>query len=203
MRLAWTWVLLPMTSYVAGVTTACHHTWLIDWDGIPLTFSLGWPWTVVLPISVFQLAEIIGVSYNIWPRILNFSSMIQDSFDTVPIYNFCLLVADFPFDTFSMQWDPLRQFFSQWGVLGVGGNAGGGSASLAGPSSCTISHWYGGEGVCTIHVPRAHSPLMKFQTSCSHTTCWSRVIDRIKQRVKVCFCLYVWLVGWLVDWLIG
>jgi hypothetical protein len=40
-------------SIVAGITDMYHYTQLVCWDerGVLLTFSLGWPWILNLPIS--------------------------------------------------------------------------------------------------------------------------------------------------------
>jgi hypothetical protein len=59
----------PITyaSHVAGITGAHHHTWLICWDEVMLTFFPGWPQTRILPISTSQVAGIIGVNHHPWP----------------------------------------------------------------------------------------------------------------------------------------
>jgi hypothetical protein len=40
--LSWDWsqtvILLPVACRVVGITSTCHHTWRIDWDGISWTF---------------------------------------------------------------------------------------------------------------------------------------------------------------------
>jgi hypothetical protein len=45
-----------MAFCTAGVTGVCHHTQLVGWDGVLLTFCLGWPPTSILWISTSQIA---------------------------------------------------------------------------------------------------------------------------------------------------
>jgi hypothetical protein len=59
-------VLLPMASHIfhiADITDMHHHSWLIGWDGISLTFCPGCPQTSILPIS----GGITGLSHHVWP----------------------------------------------------------------------------------------------------------------------------------------
>jgi hypothetical protein len=39
-----------------------HHAWLISWNGISLTFCLGWLLTLVFISSASQAAEIVSHS---------------------------------------------------------------------------------------------------------------------------------------------
>jgi hypothetical protein len=54
-------------SHVAGMTGASHHPWLFCWDGVLLTFCLGWPQSTILTISTSHVAGMIGMSYCSWP----------------------------------------------------------------------------------------------------------------------------------------
>jgi hypothetical protein len=51
-------------SCMARMTGMCHHTPLLLKMGVSLTFCLGWPGTVVLPISTPQMAGIIDTSQH-------------------------------------------------------------------------------------------------------------------------------------------
>jgi hypothetical protein len=51
----------------ASVTGAYHHAWLVGWDGVLITFPLGWPRASILLISASRVAEIIAVSYHARP----------------------------------------------------------------------------------------------------------------------------------------
>jgi hypothetical protein len=41
----------------------------IDWRRVSWRFCLGWPWSVILPISTSQEARIAGLSHHIWSLI--------------------------------------------------------------------------------------------------------------------------------------
>jgi hypothetical protein len=49
-----------------------HTTWpptqLVCWDGVSLTFCLGCPRTMILPISASQAAGITATHHHTWPR---------------------------------------------------------------------------------------------------------------------------------------
>jgi hypothetical protein len=51
------------TSHIARTTGAHHHSQLINWDGILLTFSLCWPQTLILPIST---SWVTGYRHQPW-----------------------------------------------------------------------------------------------------------------------------------------
>jgi hypothetical protein len=53
-------------SHIAGITGTQHHTWPIDRDGGLITFYLGWPQTVILPVSSSPVAGITEVSHHAW-----------------------------------------------------------------------------------------------------------------------------------------
>jgi hypothetical protein len=46
----WNMILLPMSSQVVEIIDMYHHTQLIDWDEVSLTFCPGWPQTMILMI---------------------------------------------------------------------------------------------------------------------------------------------------------
>jgi hypothetical protein len=50
-------------SHVAGITDVHHHTQIIGWDGVLLTFCPRWPRIAILLISASRVAGIIGVSH--------------------------------------------------------------------------------------------------------------------------------------------
>jgi hypothetical protein len=50
---------------VTGIIGMYHHTQFICWDrGVSLTFSPGWPWTMIFPTSISQIAGITGVNHH-------------------------------------------------------------------------------------------------------------------------------------------
>jgi hypothetical protein len=57
-------VFLPLASHVAGIADVLHHTLLINWSGVLLTFYLGWPGTMVFLIPAFWVTEVIGLSHH-------------------------------------------------------------------------------------------------------------------------------------------
>jgi hypothetical protein len=58
---------LPVcASCIVGVIGMNHHTRVIGWDGFPLTFCLGWPWTTILLISASWVDRFKDVSHHIW-----------------------------------------------------------------------------------------------------------------------------------------
>jgi hypothetical protein len=59
-------ILLISASWVARITDVSyqHPAWSGYFeDGVSWTICLGWPWTVILPISASQVAKITGVSH--------------------------------------------------------------------------------------------------------------------------------------------
>jgi hypothetical protein len=57
----------PLITYVffrAGFTSVYHH-WHICWDGISLTFCMGWPWTMIFLIPSSQVVGIIGLHHHV------------------------------------------------------------------------------------------------------------------------------------------
>jgi hypothetical protein len=86
---AWGWpqtmILLPTASCVAGITGAYYHTWLIDSDGISLTFWLGWPWMAILPNSTFWVARIIDMSCCV-----QLHSCLNPPFTSFLLHIFCV-----------------------------------------------------------------------------------------------------------------
>jgi hypothetical protein len=40
-----------------------YRTWFIGWNGVLLTFWLGWSWTSIFPSSTSQVAWITGMSH--------------------------------------------------------------------------------------------------------------------------------------------
>jgi hypothetical protein len=70
------------SSQVSGTMDTHHHTWLIYWNDILLTFCPGCPWSSILLISTSQVARIIGVSHCTWP--LSFVSVSTTTFEVRP-----------------------------------------------------------------------------------------------------------------------
>jgi hypothetical protein len=62
-RWAWTVILVPTASSIAGITGVYHHTGLVGWDRVSLTFCPGWPWISTPPISASRVARIIDVKH--------------------------------------------------------------------------------------------------------------------------------------------
>jgi hypothetical protein len=60
------WDLPIFTFIIAGITVGNHHILLIDWRW-GLANCLGWPHTVILLISAFWVARIIGVRHHAQP----------------------------------------------------------------------------------------------------------------------------------------
>jgi hypothetical protein len=52
-------------SLIVGITGACHHTWVICWDGVLVSFCLGCSSIVSLPICLLS-AGITVVSHRVW-----------------------------------------------------------------------------------------------------------------------------------------
>jgi hypothetical protein len=51
------------------MTGVHHHTQLIGWDGVSLTFCPSWPQTsAIFRSSASRVAGITGVSHSIWPQ---------------------------------------------------------------------------------------------------------------------------------------
>jgi hypothetical protein len=50
-------------SWVAGIIDACHHAQLVCWDVVLLT-CLGWPWTMIFPLTAPGVARITDVSHH-------------------------------------------------------------------------------------------------------------------------------------------
>jgi hypothetical protein len=48
-----------------GMTGICHPCPAIGWDGILQTLCLGWPWTMILPMSASQVARIMWAT-GVW-----------------------------------------------------------------------------------------------------------------------------------------
>jgi hypothetical protein len=55
-------------SHIAGMTGKCCHIWLIGWEGVSLTFCLGWSRTPILLICTSWVAGITDVSHHTWPE---------------------------------------------------------------------------------------------------------------------------------------
>jgi hypothetical protein len=55
--------ILLFTSLIAEKTDVYYRPWLVGWDWILLTLSLGWLQPMVFPISVSWIAGIIGVGH--------------------------------------------------------------------------------------------------------------------------------------------
>jgi hypothetical protein len=53
------------TSCIPHITDVNHHAWVIYWDGVSLTFCVGWPWTLIILISASWVVGITGVSHHI------------------------------------------------------------------------------------------------------------------------------------------
>jgi hypothetical protein len=62
-------ILLPRASHVVGMAAMPYHTQLINWDRVSWTLYPGWPQTMILPISTFQLAGVTVVSHFAEPLI--------------------------------------------------------------------------------------------------------------------------------------
>jgi hypothetical protein len=69
--------------HLCVITEVWHHFWLIDWDWVLLNFCLGSPWTLILPISVSQVARITGMSYHPQPHSHRCSKMSYTKQPTV------------------------------------------------------------------------------------------------------------------------
>jgi hypothetical protein len=57
-------ILLTSTSYVPGITVVWHHTRLLGWGGVWLSFCLDWPWISVL-LSASLVAGITSRSHQV------------------------------------------------------------------------------------------------------------------------------------------
>jgi hypothetical protein len=55
--------LLPTACSVAGIIDPYHHTQIIDWDAVSLTFCLRWPQTVILLIFASWVVGTTGMYY--------------------------------------------------------------------------------------------------------------------------------------------
>jgi hypothetical protein len=62
---AWVRLGLQSSTYTSTLT---YYAQIVFWDGVSLTFFLGWPRTRILPISALWVAGIIGVSHCNQPR---------------------------------------------------------------------------------------------------------------------------------------
>jgi hypothetical protein len=54
---------LPSRNSITWAMPLVHLALVILEMGVSWTISLGWPWTMILPISAFQVANITGVSH--------------------------------------------------------------------------------------------------------------------------------------------
>jgi hypothetical protein len=51
----------------------------------PVNFCLGWPQTIILLISIFHIARIIGMSHHVWLEFLKISEALKILFqDSMP-----------------------------------------------------------------------------------------------------------------------
>jgi hypothetical protein len=48
----------------------CHHIQLVCWDEVSFILCLGWPGTVIFPISASEVPWITGMLYHIWPQVI-------------------------------------------------------------------------------------------------------------------------------------
>jgi hypothetical protein len=88
------------TSHVAGITDLPNHAQLLFVEmGDSWTFCLGWPWTVILPNSFFQVARIIGMSPYL---ALSFCFYITEKKKILFSLMFCLYRAVVNLPTFYM-----------------------------------------------------------------------------------------------------
>jgi hypothetical protein len=59
--------IFPGLARVAGMIDVHQDAWLVGWYGdLANFFCLGWPWTLILPISAFWVAGITAMSHCAW-----------------------------------------------------------------------------------------------------------------------------------------
>jgi hypothetical protein len=66
-RAAWIVILLFELPCRTWMTDMYHYPQLLIEMGVSRTFCLGWPQTLILPISASLVARITGVSHHTWP----------------------------------------------------------------------------------------------------------------------------------------